>query len=277
MIINEEGTYNLVYTATDECGNETVVNRELVVEVPLPDIVTWAGGTDEQIVAMVQAADKGIINLADYWHVGDERVVHLDAMSATGVGESHAAQDVTLVLMNAGGKTLNAATEGGRTTCSFIVGQKDLLSEEGYINSTNTNAGGWEASARRTWCNDVYRNAIPSTLRPIFKQVKNKTANGGDSATAAVESVDYFAMPAEYEVFGAYTYSSSTYESDLTQFEYYQTVANRIKRRNGAVDAWWDRSPKADHYGTFVVVGSAGTPAPNAASNGNGLAPFGCI
>ena len=34
MIINEEGTYNLVYTATDECGNETVVNRELIVERP---------------------------------------------------------------------------------------------------------------------------------------------------------------------------------------------------------------------------------------------------
>ena len=133
MIINEPGTYSLVYTATDECGNETVVNRELVVEEPLPDIVTWADGTDEQIVAMVQAADKGRINLADYWHVGDERVVHLDAMEATGVDESHDAQDVTLVLMNTGGKTLNTPTEGGRTTCSFIVGQKDSLNEKGKI------------------------------------------------------------------------------------------------------------------------------------------------
>lgn len=35
MIINDAGTYNLVYTATDECGNETVVDRELVVESPI--------------------------------------------------------------------------------------------------------------------------------------------------------------------------------------------------------------------------------------------------
>lgn len=36
MIINDAGTYNLVYTATDECGNETVVNRELIVEDMIP-------------------------------------------------------------------------------------------------------------------------------------------------------------------------------------------------------------------------------------------------
>ena len=38
-----------------------------------PTIVTWAGGTDEEIVKMVQLADEGKINLADYWTVGDER------------------------------------------------------------------------------------------------------------------------------------------------------------------------------------------------------------
>lgn len=53
--------------------------------------VSWADGTDEQIAAMIQAADEGEINLADYWNVGDERTVQLSAMEATGVGESHVA------------------------------------------------------------------------------------------------------------------------------------------------------------------------------------------
>lgn len=65
-------------------------------------IVTWADGTDEEIVAMVEAADKGEINLADHWKVGDERVVHLSAMAATEVEESHVAQDVVFVLMHMG-------------------------------------------------------------------------------------------------------------------------------------------------------------------------------
>ena len=30
-------------------------------------IVTWANGTDEEIVAMVEASDQGLINLSDYW------------------------------------------------------------------------------------------------------------------------------------------------------------------------------------------------------------------
>ena len=94
---------------------------------PPVTIVTWANGTDAEIVAMVQAADNGVISLADYWSVNNERIVHLSAMSATNVGESHVAQDVTLVLMNAGGKTLTTATASGRTVCSFIVGMKDCL------------------------------------------------------------------------------------------------------------------------------------------------------
>ena len=276
MIINEEGTYNLVYTATDECGNETVVNRELVVEVP---IYSWSTGTDEQIVDMIQRADRGEINLADYWHVGDERVVHLDAMEATGVGESHAAQDVTLVLMNAGGKTLNTPTEGGRTTCSFIVGMKNCLNEHGYMNSTDTSIGGWDACARRTWCNNIFYNSIPASLRPIFKQVKNKTGSlsSGTGVNSFVDSIDYFAFPAEYEVFGTYNNSSETYESGLQQFEYYQTSANRIKQRNGSANNWWDRSPRKTGATSFCDVNSIGTTDRYNASSLLGISTFGCI
>lgn len=122
--------------------------------------VTWAGGTDQEIANMVSAADAGIISLADYWAVGDERTVHLTAMAQTvsGLSETHAAQDIVMVLMNSGGKTLTA---GG--TCSFIVGQKNTLgyasntTERGMMNSSNSNTGGWEACQRRTWCNSIYK------------------------------------------------------------------------------------------------------------------------
>ena len=154
-----------------------------------PSLVTWAGGTDEEIVKMVQLADEGKINLSDYWAVGDTRTVQLSAMSATGVGESHAAQEVDLVLMHAGGCTLNAAVASGRTKCSFIVGQKDSLATAGYMNSSNTNSGSWNGCARRTWCNEVYKNALPSTLLPIFKQFKTITAQTYNGSTNQ-ESVD---------------------------------------------------------------------------------------
>ena len=269
MIIDNAGTYTLRYTATDDCGKTTTVDRELVVA---EQIYSWTDGTDEQVISMIERADRGILNLADYWNVGDERVVHLSAMEATGVDESHAEQDVIFVLMNAGGKML----ADGQTECSFIVGMKKSLTEVGYMNSTGTNVGGWESSARRAWCNNVFYNAIPSTLRPIFKQHLNKTANGGSGATAAIESVDYFALAAEYEVFGTHQYSSSIYETGLTQFEWYRTESNR--RKEGGSTYWGERSPNANTSNTFCRVNSSG------GANGNGTAnldvkisPFGVI
>ena len=249
-------------------------------------IVTWANGTDEEIVAMVEAADQGFINLSDYWAVGDTRTVQLSAMSATGVGESQSAQEVDLVLMHAGGYELNEAVASGRTTCSFIVGQKDSLATAGYMNSSNTNSGSWNGSARRTWCNNIFRNAIPSTLLPIFKQFKTVTAQTFDGSTNQ-ESVDYFALPAAKEVFGgsATSAGSATSHSNLNefnalfQFDYYKTASNRVKKlgKTGSANYWWERSPRYNYSTDFCFVGSDGTANAHNASNSRGLAPFGCI
>ena len=249
-------------------------------------IVTWANGTDEEIVAMVEAADQGFINLSDYWAVGDTRTVQLSAMSATGVGESQSAQEVDLVLMHAGGYELNEAVASGRTTCSFIVGQKDSLATAGYMNSSNTNSGSWDGSARRTWCNSVYKNALPSTLLPIFKQFKTITAQTYNGS-ANQESVDYFALPAAKEVFGgsATSAGSATSHSNLTefnalfQFDYYKTASNRVKKlgKTGTAHTWWERSPYYNYSFNFCIVYSDGTATNDAASDSYGLAPFGCI
>ena len=249
-------------------------------------LVSWARGTDEEIVAMVEAADQGRINLSDYWAVGDTRTVQLSAMSATGVGESHAAQQVDLVLMHAGGYDLNAAVASGRTKCSFVVGLKDSLAEAGYMNSSNTNSGSWNGSARRTWCNNVFRNAIPSTLRAIFKQFKTVTAQTYNGSTNQT-SVDYFALPAAKEVFGgsassagrSTSYSNLTEFNVLFQFTYYATASNRFKKlgKTGSASIWWERSP---YYGTsthFCIVDSNGNANGSNASGAFGLAPFGCI
>lgn len=240
--------------------------------------VTWAGGTDEEIVAMVEAADQGLINLSDYWAVGDTRTVRLSAMSNTGVGESHSAQEVDLVLMHAGGYTLNAAVASGRTKCSFVVGLKDSLTEAGYMNSSNTNSGSWNGSARRTWCNNVFRNAIPSTLRAIFKQFKTVTAQTYNGSTNQT-SVDYFALPAEREIFDARNYCNQTEYNALFQFDYYKTASNRVKKlgKTGTASYWWERSPSYDGSTYFCRVYSNGNADYNYAGYTSGLAPFGCI
>jgi len=233
-------------------------------------VVSWADGTDEQIAAMVAAADAGKINLSDYWREGDTRTVSLSAMSATGVGETHAAQTVQFVLSDPGHFTLASGKP-----CNFVVNMKDCLKEYGYMNSSNTNSGGWNGCARRTWCNNVFRNAIPSGLRPAFKQFKTKAATG--TGTASTTSTDWFALPSEMEVFGRVTYANSSAESGNTQLNYYKTSSNRVKKVNGSADWWWERSPNSSVSTNFCMVDDGGGAYNSYASIGNGLAPFGCI
>ena len=272
--LSSYGTVTVMVTYTE---NGVTKTASFTVSVSVKT-VTWAGGTDEEIVAMVEAADQGLINLSDYWVVGDIRTVQLSAMSATGVGESHAAQQVDLVLMHAGGYDLNAAVASGRTKCSFVVGLKDSLAEAGYMNSSDTNSGSWNGSARRTWCNNVFRNAIPSTLRAIFKQFKTVTAQTYNGSTNQT-SVDYFALPAEREIFDARNYCNQTEYNALFQFDYYKTASNRVKKlgKTGTASDWWERSPFCSYSTYFCYVNSCGAAYINGASISCGLAPFGCI
>ena len=234
------------------------------------EIVSWVSGTDEQIAAMVAAADAGQIDLSDYWSAGDTRTVHLSAMAATGVGESHAAQNVQLVLTDPGHYTL-----ANGKACSFVVLQKDSLSEYGYMNSSATNSGGWNSCQRRTWCNNVYRNAIPASLRGIFKQFKVRTSNG--SGSGVTESTDWFSLFSEKEVFGSTTYANSSAESQNTQLNWFKTSSNRIKKVNGSAYGWWERSPGSGYSYIFCHVTDSGTADFWLASTASGLAPFGCI
>ena len=280
--LSSYGTVTVTVTYTE---NGVTKTASFTVSVSVKT-VTWAGGTDEEIVAMVEAADQGLIILSDYWAVGDTRTVQLSAMSATGVGESQSAQEVDLVLMHAGGYELNEAVASGRTTCSFIVGQKDSLATAGYMNSSNTNSGSWDGSARRAWCNSVYKNALPSTLLPIFKQFKTITAQTYNGSTNQ-ESVDYFALPAAKEVFGgsatsagdATSHSNLTEFNALFQFDYYKTASNRVKKlgKTGTANLWWERSPNYSTSLYFCRVYSDGTADTGDASTSFGLAPFGCI
>ena len=235
-----------------------------------PKIVSWADGTDEEIAAMVAAADAGQIDLSDYWSEGDTRTVSLSSMSATGVGESHAAQSVQFVLSDPGHFTLASGKP-----CNFVVNMKDCLKETGYMNSSNTNSGGWNGCARRTWCNNVFRNAIPATLRPIFKQFTTYAANGDGSSSVA--SSDYFALFSEKEVFGLMFNANGSAERKNSQLTWFKTSSNRIKRVNGSVQYWWERSPQNGYSYRFCAVTDGGGAGLSYAGVSRGLAPFGCI
>lgn len=287
------GTYTLSYTGKPSVdATVSALNTTVSVLFGLV-LATFAAATEQQIADMVAAADAGLIDLYEDagWRVGQSRTVHLSAMAATGVGESHAAQNAVFVLMNKGGKTLTTPTASGRTECSFIVGMQICLNETGYMNSTDTNAGSWAACARRTWCNSVFKNAIPSTLLPAFKQFQNITAQTYNGSTNQTTD-DYFALPAAAEVFkgdpdwgsGGHAGDRSTAYSNLTEFNalsrftYYETTVNRAKSAGGRTTRWAERSPTYNHEGSFCNVNTQGSGFTSlASSSGQGISPFGCL
>lgn len=261
-------------TGTPDVGGRAIRLSQLKTAVeafPAVEIVPWSTGTDEQIAAMVAAADAGKIVLTDYWSAGDIRTVHLSEMSRiNGINETHAAQDVQFVLTDPGHYTL-----ANGKPCKFVVLQKNSLNEHGVMNKSDTNTGGWNSCPRRTWCNDTYRNAIPSSLRSIFKQFKVRTADG--SGSNAVESTDYFSLFSEKEIFGSTNYANGSAESRNSQLDYYKTYSNRIKSRNGKKATWWNRSTVNGNAFSFCFVDTDGIASWNSAFGTNGLAPFGCI
>lgn len=236
---------------------------------------SWSTGTDAEIAEALEKHYAGEVDLTQFWSVGDERTVHLAAMAATGVGESHVEQDVTFVIMNADNGD-DAITNpnynyqlitpiNGHTRPVFLVGMKNCLLEGGYMNSSNINSGSWNGCARQTWCNSVFKNAIPSILVDIFKQVGVRTIGTYNGSTMQT-SQNYFFLPAEREIFDSRGYSNSTEFNALSQLEYYKTASNRVKTVSSSGAYWWGRSPRSSNSTGFCCVNNSGSARSDTAS-----------
>lgn len=237
----------------------------------------FSSATDENLVSIIQAADAGKIDLyEDYgWRVGDEREVTLTTN-----------EKVVFVLMDRGSVqtfdlVINVKNKDGstRTKPSFVVGLKNCLYTKMNMNSTATNTGSWNSCERRTWLNNTFRGQIPSSIRGIFKQFKCKTANEYSGSSITV-STDYFALPAEKEVFGKKAYCTDAEAAALIQFDYYVVTNHRLKRigENAAsTDNWFERSPFRNNAYYFCSIGNNGSAFTSNASDTYGISPFGCI
>ena len=260
---------------------------------PKVKLVSWSTGTDEEITLMVNAYYNGIFSIEDVksvWHLGDTRSVDLSAMSATGVGESHRAQTVEFQILDFDHDTLTTPV-GSITKALITVDLKNYLraanvsdtdgssnSENGYMNSTNTNVGGWASCARRTWCNNVFYNALPSYFKSLVKPVDKLTSAGNQSSIINTDS-DYCFLLSEIEIFGSVTYSKAGEGSQYAWFA--NATANRYKLpkwdSNATSGYWWGRSPNGSTSNHFCSVNSLGYSNNNSASNAFGLAPACCI
>ena len=120
-----------------------------------------------------------------------------------------------------------------RSNASFIFNNE--LAGRGYwMNTTSTNAGGWDQSLGRALCNGRIFNGLPRTLRSMIKKVR-VNASAGSQSTEIVISEDKVYLAATKEANPAET--NTTYQSEadgISWFSAQGTItanATRIKWR----------------------------------------------
>lgn len=277
---NTDGVYNY------DAGNRLLGEPEDL------KIVTFADGTDAEIAKMIEAHYAGKINIGDYWAVGDKRTIHHNAMDAIGVSESHKANDYAYVIIGIEHDDLVTAINGKTKAAITIQTERilyldtttehnnscDASHEYGYMNSSNTNSGGWEDCVRRTWCNNVYKKCLPTYFQNMMKQVKKLTSAGSQSS-AIKTSNDYAFLPSEIEIFGRITHS---FAGEGKQYQYFKNAAanNYKKPRYSSIYAsgyYWERSPRSNSSDCFCGVSIDGSASYDNAGNTYGVAPCLCI
>lgn len=284
--------FTLFPYSTDGVYNYDAGNRLLGEPKEDLKIVAFADGTDAEIEKMIEAHYAGKINISDYWAVGDKRTIHHNAMDATGVSESHRANDYAYVIIGIEHDDLVTAING-KTKAAITIQTERMLyldttteyntsynasHECGYINGSSTNSGGWEGCARRTWCNNVYKKCLPTYIQNMMKQVKKLASVGNKSSTIKISN-DYAFLLSEIEIFGSTTCS---YAGEGKQYQYFKNVtANKYKKpyfsSNFVSGRYWERSPYSNSEKNFCHMDINGKPYYEGSSYTLGLAPCLCL
>ena len=183
-----------------------------------------------------------------YFSVGDEKTIEL----TTG-------EEITLVILGFNHDDLASGGKAGIT-----IGMKNLLATRYAMNSSSTNAGGWDQSKMRTETMQTLLAQLPSDLRNSIKQV-NKKATAGGASTTITTSSDKLFLFSEVEIDGTTT---AGYADEGEQYEYWKTIkdgtiaADRIKylsNGGGSANYWWLRSPYVSASTIFRYIASTGS------------------
>lgn len=222
---------------------------------PVKDFATstWA-----EIKAAVQAGINGL-DLSEYWSVGDTKLVTLTT-------------NEVIELQIAG---FNHDTYSDGVTAPVTLVMKNCLNTTSVMNSSNTNAGGYPASAMKTYVETNIYDKLPADLKTIVAPVKKKWYTTYNQTSSLTEGNYNVWLLSEMEVFGTNTYTIGTGEG--SKYPIFTDNASRIKKVNGTANNWWLGSCYKDYSDSFVRVISNGSVRYNTASFSFGVAVGLCV
>lgn len=247
------GTKTVTISYTENGVTKTATLSVTVIQVGNFATSTWA-----EIKAAVQAGIGGL-DLSEHWAVGDTKSVTLTT-------------NEVIELQIAG---FNHDTYSDGVTAPVTLVMKNCLNTTSVMNSGGTNAGGYPASAMKTYVETNIYNKLPADLKAIVAPVKKKCYTTYDQASSLSEANYNVWLLAEAEVFDSVSYTVGNGEG--TKYPIFTDNASRIKKVKGSANYWWLRSANPSYSSFFVFVGSDGGGYYDNASNIYGVAVGLCV
>lgn len=237
--------------------------------------VSFTDGTWKQINTMLNMHYAGIIDISDYWSVGDEKTITVAAMNGVDAVENQSQQNVTLVIVDFNKDNLVNPIINVQKA-AVTIGLKNTLSKKGLMNLTDTNLNGWNASLRRSWCNDVFYNALPEGLKMSIKQVAKTSAYwNNDTGQYYADTNDLCWLASAKETNNLIDHNPLGGEGVI--YEFYKISSNCFKTFNGQNIQWWLRSMNWGGNSAFKDMSEYGNLGAYTASSHLGIAPHFCI
>lgn len=293
--VTETGTYTVEATKNGQTtsGSVNVVSSTTSYTLTLYFASYTLNNNEWIVIKSVSDAGQG----ENYWSIGDRKEVTLNGtMSKLSLSNFTTYAFIIGFNHNASVEGSNrihfqigkTALSGGTDVC-LVNGYSD--DSDFYMNTSNTNSGGWSSSYMRTKIlgtslssySGTFIGVLPAALRAVLKSVTKYTDNtgGGSSAASSVTATtDYFFLLSEFEVFGSISYANSNESSKQAQYAYYSAGNSKIKYNHSATSTvvlWWLRSPYASNSSYFVVVSANGAGNYAGANSSCGVAPGFCV
>jgi hypothetical protein len=297
LIVSGDGSTNgtaLLTISVAEDDNYTAP-ASVTVEVTASyvKIVSWAEGSEEDIIAMLNAHYNGIIDVSDYWAEGDVKTVSLGAIASGTTDESQERQEIDLLIIGFNHDTLETPIND-QTNSAITVQVKNCLNNIGYINKSYNilSCSLWSEAQRRTWCNSDFLEALPNYIISLIKPVTKVTNRGCHYDRAGYEdyrsqytTTDKVFLLSDSEIFGSGNYLSKNASlygelpSDGSQYKYMKTQSNRVKSIDKTDTSWWSRTGFINSYGyaNYVSSNTTGSCVELYANKSVGLSPAFCL
>lgn len=235
LTVGETGTWAVTATAGESSATADVIVGTNLLELSLMPVLkpVFADNDWSAIIAACQADE-----VPDTWAVGNSKTMLINGV------------DYQIDII---GKSHDDYVDGsGKAPLTFQL--HDCYYENfgggSAMNATATNVGGWTSCKMRMTTLPSILTKMPAEVQAGIREVIKRTSKGNKVST--VENVtDKLFLLSEQEVYNSH---SSSYNGEGTQYAYYKTSSNRIKKLNGSSKSWWLRSPSNYSTGNFCCA-----------------------